>query len=886
MPNQVIPANETFAAPLFLDSATGGGGSGSQGPPWVWNYLNIEPGVGVASSDPTYTGGPMMHAIKGDPFGPLGGYPFPLMTTDRGNQPGGSLLTMRGWVCRHEAVADFPNIEVKATYGIADVSVAGLGAGGEERSGGRRSYSLPDAINAGATEDVGMPGGGVGNDQGTMGVGFSSGSHSTYTGKAPLYAAWNGACLLLRVGEAALNVGTSVSAVPVTGGSGTDPVFDNYYVTRMGRYAFMAYPEINSSSNTLDLKLSVWMHSSTLTSTSRMVIEQTVTSGVSRIDFGRPYYLRAQIKNTASGHPQMECFLGKYNTPHGGVVEVQCFKNSEFDAGAGSYGVGTSVSHNATLGTVTDTHSTKITDTAARSFGWSMGSPRVMDVGPRLFETGSVTMSVVDGLYSLRVRNVDTDTTTYLDKFERTPVVQNIPGNTSNAVRRVTDQFGHHGPSLLGSFTLDISAPKNWANGAPTDEGLALHRCLKWMPEPVATTFSATPLVEARLNYGNDSTATPPQDVFRQFVYRRPSTQFYNHHRSLEFKPPVDDPDGVGATVNFNAFEIGIWLRGTHNGTRTSGTGLVAYWETDGANALTYMRIQIVDRSVLFNQSYTKDEGTRIASKTYSTAGGNLASAPAIYDGAFHKLDFRAEEYSGSPSPGSAAIYHVEIDSAPLELDDSGALAASVTTTPYDVTHPNPTYYSGTSEAFHFWSNIPQYLAGNRWFSPPVVKNWLEGALTADPDAGGGVDAESIVVAGEGTPSGFLNTDAGALAFTGGGSQEVEAEVDISYDHPIRTVKFGSGHEFTAPKATKSRRTYRVRVHAMEESVYLALVAFLNSHRGGEVPFYFQSDMDLDATTGFPTNVVVWFVGDTLSVQRLAPGTFSAAFSLQELIVA
>ena len=134
MPNQVIPANETFAAPLFLDSATGGGGSGSQGPPWVWNYLNIEPGVGVASSDPTYTGGPMMHAIKGDPFGPLGGYPFPLMTTDRGNQPGGSLLTMRGWGCRHESVADFPNIEVKATYGIADVSVAGLGAGGEERS--------------------------------------------------------------------------------------------------------------------------------------------------------------------------------------------------------------------------------------------------------------------------------------------------------------------------------------------------------------------------------------------------------------------------------------------------------------------------------------------------------------------------------------------------------------------------------------------------------------------------------------------------------------------------------------------------------------------------------------------------------------------------------
>ena len=826
----------------------------------------------------------MKHGIMGDPFGPFGGYPFPLMTTDRGNQPGGASLTMRGWVCRHESVADFPNIEVKATYGIADVSVAGLGAGGEERSGGRRSYSLPDAINAGAAEDVGMPGGGVGTNQGTMGVGFSSGSHSAYTGKAPLYAAWNGACLFLRVGEAALDFGTSVLPVPITGSS-ADPISDNYYAAFLGRYAFMAYPEINSSSNTLDLKISVWMYSSDPTRDSRLVVEQTVTSGVSRIDFGRPYYLRAQIKNTASGHPQMECFLGKYNTPHGGVVEVQCFKNSEFDAGAGSYGVGTSVSHNATLGTVTDTHSTKITDTAARSFGWSMGSPRVMDVGPRLFETGSVTMSVVDGLYSLRVRNVDTATTTYLDKFERTPVVENIPGNTSNAVRRVTDQFGHHGPSLLGSFTLDISAPKNWPGGGSVNEGLALHRCLKWMPEPVATTFSATPLVEARLNYGNDSGYVPPQDVFRQFVYRRPSTQFYNHHRSLEFKPPVDDPDSVGAPVNFNAFEIGIWLRGTHNGTRTSGTGLVAYWETDGANALTYMRIQIVDRSVLFNQSYNKDEGARIASKTHSTAGGNLASAPAIYDGSFHKLDFRAEEYPGSPGPGSAAVYHVEVDSAPLELDDSGALATSAAATPYEVTHPNPTYYSGTSEAFHFWSNIPQYLGGTRQFSPPVVKNWLEGALTPDPDAGGGVNAESIVIAGEGTPSGFLNTEAGALAFTGGGSQEVETDVDVSYLTPLRTVEFSSGHRLTSPRTSKSRRTYRVRVHAMEESVYLALVAFFNSHLGGEAPFYFQSDMDLDATTGLPTDVAVWFAEDTLSVQRLGPGTFSAAFSLEELIV-
>ena len=142
----------------------------------------------------------------------------------------------------------------------------------------------------------------------------------------------------------------------------------------------------------------------------------------------------------------------------------------------------------------------------------------------------------------------------------------------------------------------------------------------------------------------------------------------------------------------------------------------------------------------------------------------------------------------------------------------------------------------------------------------------------------------------EGTPTGELNTAIGALAVPGLGVWDVEARVQMTDIFPIRAIYFDSGHTYGSPINSKHRRTWRVQITGMDLSVYQALQAFYNSHNGIEVPFTFvvpitNDGSAFDSIAGTTETVFAWFVEDALTVNEVAPQTYVAAFTLEELLL-
>ena len=862
MTDQVLPKDESFAAPDWLTPGTGTRNS----PPWYFWLASWNPATGINESTystyPLRTGGEM-HPVDGGQLYQPDSYWSGIRSPSLMTSVVGTGLFQFGLLCREEDSFNQDDLDIKITFGIQSLAGGQIGAaqqgsgGSGPLPGGHASYpKTPSGVTG--NDHVAAMGSGVGGSYVAGGVA----NPQVRPNPAQWWAGWKGNSLVFRAGGGRPQVGLLAASRP----AGAE-------VARVDHYAFMAYPVLNGAAT--DLHLEVWqVKYTTTTGTSsnvpRRLMQQIVSDGTEYIEFPQPYHLRVTVDNDATPDPEINCYIGKYRHQTTGVVqaEVQCFKDGVF--ANDTYTVGTDVTHTSATGNIEDRHSDKITAYTDKTIGWTMGGDRSVDVGPALGTTTD-SQNFVEGVYEVLVLRKSTSAVLYRDLFERNTGNAPITYSGQSVVRPVTGRFGTTGTSLQGMFTFDISADFSW--GAGPDE---IRRLALWTD---GQTDVSAPNDYITLDYdADDSAVTSVYNVLRQFVHAKPSTQFYNHHRTVQFKPGTE-----AGVIGSNNYNFGISLRGYSTG---YGFDTIAYfvdWATNGNGTITSLKHTIARITGLLMTSPPVE--SVIASKTITSG------IPNLYDGNFHTLDFRAEVYTAGTSPSSAAEYLVEFDGAPVELDDAGQYQSS-TVSPYKVVEFAPTLFSGRTESFFFFSFQPEHNSGGtRLWNPPQAKAWTEGALTADPV--GNLDPDtlaSIAVNDEGTAVGALNTSSGALAITGSGVFDVEVTTDVEFFRPTYRIGFDSGHAYTSPAADKDRRRWRVAVMSAPLAVLQSLQTFFNDHNAMEIPFSFvvpvPSDGNDAGSTAEATETVKACFGDEfLRVTQPGPGVYDVAISIEELLV-
>lgn len=876
MTSNALASGEDFAAPAWaqnlstLNYAWG---------PWFAQYVSYQPALGLTTTTapdcPYLSGNELEVADYGTLFEDKSGVFSGLFCSD---PTGGAESHQRAFICRDEdSIGNNENTYI-VSFELTPAASGTQGSGSIDRnSGGSANYSIDFPVRSGI-EDTDMPstsqqaGGNssAGLGDGSVGVippqvrGGGSGSET-------LALAWNGNSVFFRSGEGRATRYDDSGTLPNA----------QFGVGQLDTYAFCAYPEINAVDQTLDLALELWRFKFDTANSGKRLARQVIADGVKRIDFLQPYTLKAKVSTGGSG-VELECFVGRYTTSHAGTVEfAQCFKDDEFESGSATVTLGAgSVSVDTATGVVIDDESDKIVTFLGRTFGWSMGRDRTQNIAGRAFVSGQLMQRSMERVIRAEVRDSVSGIATYKDSFAR--AVAGVFGGVAYSIKTITNQFGIYGPQRLGRFTLDIDA--GYAFTASDDK--AVRRSL-WVNE-LDLDYTGSGQTYAQLLYGLDLTPTvgtayKPAAQYRTFVDTFGASQFYNHRRSIEFLPPVDDPDSVDP-VPSNQYELGVWIRGYFDGYNTNGgLGCVMQWRTDTTSAVTYMRIAIYERSWMHGTVYNSHPGQIIASKTYE--GATLSSAPNIYDGSYHKIDFRAELLENATSPGSPSQYFVEIDGSPLELDDidSSVQTQSQGTTPYEVIDLAPSYDSGLMEAWTFWSLFPSVNASGIVFHPLKVRNWAQGSLASDPDDGN-VDQDdysSVPFSGEAAPSGYLNAVGGGLSFGGSFYDNVDTTVEVSHILPVQGKTFESGHSFSFSDDQGERRRYKVRLSAVSKEVIDNFTVFFNDKLGIQSPFYFNSDILQESAVGFEA-VPVYFDNESLKIQMVGPEVYQCRFDLIE----
>jgi hypothetical protein len=883
---QVLPKDEDFAAPDWLTPA----GGTTQSMPWFFWYMGFKPTDGVSNSAgdganyPFKVGGALETYgrqelyIDNSSQNPV----MPVLMTD---SAGVGDLYQRSVLCREEDSVAVEDIDFKVEFGIMGAGGGQLGAtfGGtgstSPTAAGREQFPDGDTTD---TDDNHLnmgSGPGVGN---WSPAGSMSSASPTLVN---LWSAWNGNSLFFRAGS-----GYPLVAYNATAGTSSRA----WWCTHVQHYAFSAYPVVNSGQNRVDLYLELWQvkfsGTGSTAGTARRLIQQVVDGGASKIDFSEPYFLRVKCDNNGSGHVDMNCFIGKVKRdwPLDNLDEAQCFKDGVF--GNNTYTVAASgVTHTAASGNVEDSHSDKIATFADKTFGWGMGKDRTINVTPRLDPDSTSTtpqyMSVIEGVFSVEVKDISASTILYRDEFERTANTLQIATPQQNPI---TGKFGTPGTQANGMFTSDAFANEY---GSGVDE---IRRLMLWTDSQTDTT---APNDFVTIDYdADDSAASADQNynTMRMFVHGRPSTQFFNHHRSIQFKPGDENPSGGTAPYSAVTYEVGIMLRGTSNGGSVSGVMALLQWTTNAQDTVTSAVLKIVNRTAInYDKTNPSSDDVVIAqqiwSATTSPSISDFNTAYALYDGNFKTLGFRAETYPSASTPQAAALYHVTLNGSPVELTSTAAPYQSDTSSPYQVIENGPMYFNGRTEMFSFFASMPEIETGGsyRIYNPITMKAWTEGAITAEPVTDDPDNQASISVSGEGSAVGNLNATSGALDITGGGTWEVEVEVTVESAYPLYRIPFDSGHTFTGPATSKPRRRWRVMIRSAPLSVFQSLQTFFNSHLGSETPFNFQVPISNDGTVSGDTadateSVVAWFSSSELSVREVGPKVYDLGFSVDE----
>lgn len=888
MTSQILPPNESFAPPSWLNRDVGT--QRDTGPFYYW-YAGLAPGVNVSTSG-DYSIWPFKSStttIRGtsnlfvtDNLGPA-------WCTDP-NFSGLTQEAMRGFVARETASFDSSSLSYKATFVIRSAQSSALGPanGGRLGSSPSAGYQPFPPVSVNDDKDNFLLGSG-----GPSSSWVSGGSNNarSYVEKVPIWSAWRGNCLFFRVG----------GGYPVFDYTGSIFSARDYYYTNVNWYCLAAYPEINVSTNETDAIFEVWSASysgsGSSTGTLRRLFQQKAPGAVQYIKFDEPYHLRVQVENaTASPTSDVEikCFVGKYAPASGATQnEIQLFVDGVFASDV--YAAGAGVSHNTTTGAITDSNASRISAYSDKTIGWAMGRDRVTDIAPYInpSSTETKTASFVEGVVSIEVEDTSTATVVYRDLFDRSVGYEPVAGANTSIIQLDVNQFGAQGPSVKGMFGFDGHS-HNWQSGS-----FQIGRLLRATDSDLTNSPGSTDDF-CYADYDRvDGTATTSNvwRVMRQFTHLRPSTQQYNHHRYIEFRPGAEHPDTASPLGGLSSidYQFGLCQRGTHSG-RTI-RGLVCYlgWQTDADNTVTEAKVVISERQNTYNQLDPELLELVIASRTWSGADvATFNSLFPIYDGNFHSLSFRSDFFGSPSTPDSAARYSVELDGTPIELSDPEPGFQSSPISPYYVIHSSPNFTNGRQEAFYFQSNNFEVAqgGGGRNYDMIAVRNWTELALADDPDGSGG-DADSmpsIPVNNEGAPVGYLNANPGALAISGGGVWEVESMVTVNYSYPIRGTRFDSGHAYTGSMDRNYRRLFSVMVQAASLELAQSLQDFYNSHNGSEIPFYFivpipSDGYDDDEQPEEQETAIVYFSADSLEVNLIGPSTYNCSFELEEAIV-
>lgn len=906
---QVLPADETFAAPDWAEP-TSGYSLVRQSPPWFYWYIGFSPSTDISTSATDATSG-AVYPMRPDGYmggkgtsallrpGPSALTAIPCLMTDTNGTSYDN--TLRSILCREEASFNYNDQDIKAVFGIEVVGGATQGfahsgtAGSSPSPGGRLEYPSSPVTSGNLLKNMGSGKKGSWRTGGAMNA---MGSDSSTINPWP---AWQGNAVYFRAGSGASTVTNGAI-------SDTDEVKRLWYYSGVDHYAFVAYPQTVGGGVTTNPDLYVELWQITYTSigssggnTARLLVKQTCSGCVDRIDFRQPFSMRVKIQNDASSapgpYPEIQAFIGPYTDLNGEIQpEAQCFKTNVLDS-TNTFTYGANITHTTATGVVSDRHANKRVLYDNRTIGVATATDQMIDVslGLNASATEPVYWQVHTGIYSLESKSIPSSgaaVVRYREEWSRV-VSSGTPDGFSSIVNPIqTSVTGVQGVQINGMFTFDGYAQQYPTTLVASNLNLDLIRRLMLWTDGQADQIA--PNDHVLLDYDGTTAASGtdlPYYVTRSFIQLRPSTQLFNHHRKLEFQAGAETGE-----VSRISYEIGIHLRGYFDGYTTNGLGCWLAYVTDGDGTITYGTVTVGYREHIYSDQ-NPDAGSSavlathvVARKVWAT--GTAAGFPALFNGSWHSLDFSARAYTPTTSPESPGVYLVEIDGAKIELNDAEAPHQSSTVTPYTIIEPSPRVGQGRAEGFWFQASVPEYNVGDRSFNPAKVRKWTEEALVADPGVSGtGADSmASIPVVGEGTPTGSLNLSAGALGIAGGGVWDVDALVEVQISHESRSVQFDSGHKYTSPLYSQARRRWAVGIGNMDLSVFQSLLAFYNSHNGPETPFTFRVPVlndgtDVGSVAEVTEDVFGWFSSDGLTVIEKTYQTYDVNFSIVELLI-
>jgi len=239
-----------------------------------------------------------------------------------------------------------------------------------------------------------------------------------------------------------------------------------------------------------------------------------------------------------------------------------------------------------------------------------------------------------------------------------------------------------------------------------------------------------------------------------------------------------------------------------------------------------------------------------------------------------HPLALRAEAIDTATTPTSAAKYIAYFDGTAVEFDTFAAGVVQDATTKW-VTHPSPTpsTTSGRSEAFFWYAVLPAETGGAvANYVPPQFTDWTEGTLTDDPIFSG--PRESIIVAGEGTPSVNFSTALDA----------VDWAFHVESHRPRFEAEFASGHRYTAPQWGRARRVIVATAENLPKTTMDAVVSFYNARSGVGEAFYLNDPVPASMTSETPSVLSVIFAADALQYRRVSENCYSVALTMIEVL--
>lgn len=833
--DQLLPKDESFAAPDWLATTTGA--SAHNAPPYYWHYLQWKPTDGIATSYSTYpyrVSGVMETYGRSELYS-LSNYTATLgMAAGMTDASGTGQLKQRGVLCRTEDSWAFDGISVKAVFRVSVVGGTMMGAdtGGSGGSGPERRGFIqwPTAAGLSGIQNSGVE---LSENANSSGGGFNMSaplgpSQETYSG-------WLGNSVVFRAGGGRPQIA-----------SGTTK-----YCYGTNFYSLVAYPEKNGAN--IDLVAEVWRVIFTTDSTSSnvptLLAKQVISQGTTKLQFSQDYHLRAAIENV-SGNPVITAFLGKYKTSAGIQDEVQLFKDGVFATDTITAGAGSEVTVNSTAGTVTDVGSTKITGNADKTVGFTMGRDRVQNFSTYTGATQAEWKQVIEGIQMLEVKKTD-GSLLYRDLFIRSDT-DSVGGGVK---QRITNLFGNEGPQMNGLFTFDTDTQV-------TGSGNAERRKLMFWTDGATDTTDPNDYIQVTTD--PDTSGTFVTNRARNFVYGRPSSQYYNHHRAITFKSPTD-----GSTAVANAFYIGVAPRGsTMNGQSNRSMAFYAYYGTNGSSAQTFLHFIVAD--LQFNIGALPTQNIIARKKVHTT--GSAPSGFNLLDGSNHTLDFKCESYPGATTPNSAANYTCKFDGTAVVFDELFQDSFIDSSTGM-VTHPSPNIMTcfGRSESFFFWSVQAPHTGSAANFVMPQFSAWTEGTLTADPE-GSTTAPASVSVNDEGTAAVNLST----------AIENVDWNYQVDYYRPRYEADFDSGHRYTSPQWGRARRHFAVSANYITRATMQAIVSFYNAREGMEGTFFF--DVPHYNSSGAVETISACFSLDSLTYSRIAEDTYSVNFELDEVL--